>query len=106
MVDQRREDHLPYGDGPGFAARVEKMLASGRISEDEAARVRAAVASGGDVDGAVGQIRLRHAQEWVAAAIGDGRMTQAEADDVLARLAGGEDPRTVRRGRHRRHGPA
>jgi hypothetical protein len=84
-----------------LAARIHKMLAAGRITEDEADRVREAAGSG-DLHAVVADIRLRHAQRWVDAAVADGRMTQAEADRTLERLARGEHPRPPRSGRRRR----
>src|SRR5262249_11950534 len=48
--------------------RLEKMLEAGRVTEDEAARVREAAESP-DLDEAVGEIRNRHAADRVDEAV-------------------------------------
>jgi hypothetical protein len=87
-----------------LAARVDKMLAAGRITTEEAARVRAASEAGEDVERVVGGIRRRHATEWVAAAVEQGRLSEQEAAEVLGAVERGDDPRDNRRLRQRRRG--
>jgi Ni,Fe-hydrogenase III small subunit len=72
------------------------MVASGRITQEEAARVRAAGESS-EFDVAVREIRLRHARERLDQVVEDGRVTKAEADALRERLNKGDDPRIVRR---------
>lgn len=84
-----------------MSARIDKMLAAGRISEDEAARVRSA-AETGDLDAVLQEIRLRHARQSVATAVAEGRKTQEDAAALLERLDRGEEPRGLLRGRSRR----
>ena len=84
-----------------MTARVDKVLAAGRITEDEAERVRNA-AECGNLEPVVGEIRRRHVRDWLVTAVADGRMTQAEADGIVGRLERGEDPRPLRGGRGRR----
>jgi hypothetical protein len=72
------------------------MVESGRITQEEAARVRAAGESS-EFDVAVREIRLRHARERLDQVVEDGRVTKAEADDLRERLNKGDDPRIVRR---------
>jgi hypothetical protein len=75
--------------------RLDKMVASGRVTEEEAARVRAA-GNPEEVNAAMGGIRVRHATPRIAAAVANGKMTQAEADTALAQLRAGEPPRSLR----------
>lgn len=70
------------------------MVERGRLSEQDAERLRSAGDSGEDV---ALQIRLEHAKTALAAAVDDGRMAQEEAESVLTRLAAGEHPRGLRR---------
>jgi hypothetical protein len=92
-MEHSRDDHL-RDEGPGLRARLDKMRAAGRISQEEADRVRSAAGSG-EFDAAVAAIRLRHASEWIATGVAEGRFTQTEADEVLERLRKGEDPRVL-----------
>jgi hypothetical protein len=85
-----------------LAARVDKMLAAGRITAEEADRVRAASSAGDDVERVVGEIRRRHATEWVAAAVEQDRLSEHEATEVLASVERGDGPGDIRRLRQRR----
>lgn len=97
-----RPDGHGSGDREAFLRRVEKMLAAGRITEEEAARVRAEATEGGGGAGAsVIAIRLRHAREWLERQVAGGHMTQEEADEALDRLGRGEDPSVIRQVRRR-----
>jgi hypothetical protein len=69
--------------------RVTRMVETGRVSGDEAERVRTA-ANPGEVDDAVRVIRLRHARERLDGDVREGRMSREEADLVLERLQDGE----------------
>jgi polyhydroxyalkanoate synthesis regulator phasin len=82
--------------------RVDKMVASGRITEEEAERLRATEGTA-DFDAAVGQIRVRHARAHMDKAIAEGEMTQEEGDGYVERLRGGEHPEGLRArlGKHR-----
>jgi hypothetical protein len=81
-------------------SRVDKLLVAGRITEDEAVRVRAG--DGDDADAAVAEIRLRHVRDWLDAAVVDGRMSRAEADGIVERVERGEDPRSLLRAQAQR----
>jgi hypothetical protein len=70
-------------------------VASGRITEDEAAQLRASEGTP-EFDAAVGAIRARHAGAQMEGAIADGEMSQEEADGYLDRLRNGEHPRGLR----------
>jgi polyhydroxyalkanoate synthesis regulator phasin len=69
--------------------QLEKMVASGRITPEEAARIRAAAGTT-EFDTVMGDIRVRHAQVHTDAAVKAGRMSQQEADASLDRVRNGE----------------
>jgi hypothetical protein len=75
--------------------RLDKMVKAGRVTEDEADRLRAA-ARGGDLDEAVREIQLKHARARVDAAVENGRLSQGEADSLVQRITNGESPRLLR----------
>jgi len=75
--------------------QVDRMVASGRITEEEAARLRAAP-SDASFEEVVAGIRARHAQVHIDAAVAEGRMNQAEADELLNRLRSGEHSKELR----------
>jgi polyhydroxyalkanoate synthesis regulator phasin len=81
--------------------QVDKMVASGRITEEEAAQLRATEGTP-DFDAAVGEIRARHAGAHMETAIAEGKMSQEEADGYLVRLRNGEHPEGLR-ARLRKH---
>ena len=83
--------------------QVEKMVRSGRITEEEAERLRATEGTA-DFDTAIGDIRARHAGVHMESAIAKGEMTQEEADGYLVRLRDGEHPEGLR-ARLRKHRP-
>lgn len=76
-------------------ARLDKMVAAGRVTATEAAALRAAVGPD-DFEAAVGVIRMRHAGARLDAAVDHGQMTRQEADAYRERLAKGEHPRSLR----------
>ena len=75
--------------------QLDKMVASGRITEAEAARLRA-TAGTPEFDAAMGAVRARHAGAQMEGAIRSGEMTQEEADADLERLRRGEHPKGLR----------
>jgi hypothetical protein len=75
--------------------RLDKMVTSGRMTEAEAARIRAA-GDTAEFDAAVGEIRVRHATPRLAAAVEQGKMTQVDADTAVEQLRAGEHPRSLR----------
>ncbi|MEX0629666.1 MAG: hypothetical protein WEE67_04405 [Chloroflexota bacterium] len=75
--------------------RLDRMVESGRLTEQEAERLHAA-GDPGEFDAVVRDIRVRHAESRLAAAVADGRMSQEEADRFLERLRRGEHPRPPR----------
>lgn len=75
--------------------QLDRKVGSGRVTEQEAGRLRAA-GGPGEFDQAVRDIRVRHAGARLDAAVADGSMSLAEADDLLERLRNGEHPRSLR----------
>jgi hypothetical protein len=71
--------------------RLDRMVEAGRITADEALRLRA-----GDIDAAVG-IRVRHATARVDEAVAAGRANREEAERLLDRLRAGEHSPELRR---------
>lgn len=82
--------------------QLHKMVQSGRVTEDEARRIRAAQGTP-QFDEAVLDVRVRHASEHLDAAVASGEMSREEADGQLQRLREGEHPKGLR-ARLRRHG--
>jgi len=83
--------------------QIDKMVRSGRITEEEAERLRAAEGTP-DFDAAVAAIRTRHAGPRIDAAVADGAMSQEQADGYLEHIRKGEHPRGLR-AMLRRHQP-
>ena len=83
--------------------QIDGMVASGRLTEEEAARLRA-TGGGGDFEEAVAAIRVRHAGTKMEVAVDAGEMSRAEADGYLERIRNGEHP-TGLRARLSRHRP-
>ncbi len=100
-MDQSGDNHAQQTEAERLLRRLDKMLAAGRVTDEEAKRVRAA-ADSGERDEAVREIRLRHARARIGAEVRDGRVTQDEADLILRRLENGEHPRLLRGLRRRK----
>ena len=75
--------------------QVDRMVASGRITEEEAGRLRAAEGSAA-FEEVLAAIRARHAQGHTDAAVAEGRISPAEADGLLARVRSGEHSKELR----------
>jgi polyhydroxyalkanoate synthesis regulator phasin len=75
--------------------RLDRMVASGQVSEAEAQRLRAA-ATPSQFEDAERHIRVRHARSSLDAAVEAGRLTKGEAERYLERLRNGEHPRSLR----------
>jgi len=89
--------------------QLDAMVASGRITLEEATRLRAAQGTA-DFDAAVGAIRARHAGKHMERPVATWEMDQDEADGYLDRLRQGERPKGLGRGSEttasRNHGPS
>jgi hypothetical protein len=75
--------------------RLDRMVASGRVSKAEAQRLRAAKTPS-QFEAAEREIRVRHARSRLDAAVEDGSLTREDADDYLNRLRDGGHPRSLR----------
>ncbi len=71
------------------------MVEHGRVTEAEAARLRAATDDEG-FEAGMRAIRARHAGAKLDAAVEAGQMTRGEADANLERLRNGEHPGALR----------
>jgi polyhydroxyalkanoate synthesis regulator phasin len=71
--------------------QVDKMVRSGRITPEEAERLRATEGTT-DFEAAVAAIRARHAGAHMSSAVANGVMSQEEADGYVERLRKGEHP--------------
>ncbi len=71
------------------------MVDSGRLTDDEAERLRAA-GEPGEFDDVLRDIRVRHAAANLGAAVTGGSLTQEEADGFLERLRIGDHSRSLR----------
>lgn len=88
--------------------QIDTMVASGRITSQEATQLRAAQGTD-EFDGVVNAIRARHAGAHMEVAIASGDMSPGEAEGYLERLRHGEHPEglraRLRQHRPRRHEP-
>jgi hypothetical protein len=75
--------------------QLDRMVAAGRITEEEAGELRAAEGTP-QFDVVVGAIRARHAGAHLEEAVAAGDMSQAEADATVAQLRSGEHPKGLR----------
>lgn len=76
--------------------RLDAMVSSGRITEEEAVRLRASEGTPA-FDDVVARIRARHAQAHTDPAVAEGRMSRQEADRLLERVLAGEHSTELRR---------
>ena len=76
-------------------ARLDHMVAAGRVTPDEAARLRDAD-DAEEFELAMGAIRARHAGARLNAAVDSGHMTRGDADEWKGRLRAGDHPRELR----------
>jgi hypothetical protein len=75
--------------------RLNAMVATGRVTEDEAAELRAA-RTDEELEAVTVAIRSRHAGSRMEEAVAAGLMSRAEADANLASLRRGEHPEGLR----------
>jgi polyhydroxyalkanoate synthesis regulator phasin len=76
--------------------RLDGMVAAGRITSEEATRLRAAAGTVA-FDVVLATIRARHAQAHTDAAVAAGTMSQADAAASLERVRHGEHSSELRR---------
>ena len=99
-MEQEGDGRERHQGGSRLLARLDKMVAAGRITAEDAVRLRAAGDSA-DLEAEVRRIRLRHATARVDEAVADGGLAPEEAEALLGRVRNGEHPRGLR-GKHRR----
>lgn len=75
--------------------RLDAMVKSGRVTETEATRLRAA-AEQGEFESAILDIRARHVGTRLDSAVEGGDVTRQDADAVLERVRAGEHSRALR----------
>jgi hypothetical protein len=81
-------------DPEGLARRVDKMLASGRITAAEADAIRLATTPE-EADTAIDAIRQRHMSTHVDEAVAAGSVTEADGQELVER-ARSEGPEVLR----------
>jgi polyhydroxyalkanoate synthesis regulator phasin len=75
--------------------QLDTMVASGRILQEEAVRLRACEGAD-EFDAVLADIRARHAQVHTDSAVAGGTMDQEEAARYLERVRSGEHSRELR----------
>lgn len=78
-----------------LAERADQMVKSGRLTEEEAERVRSADKPG-EIEDVIRNIRIRHAGTKLGAAVADGSLSREAADGFLERLRKGEHSAALR----------
>jgi hypothetical protein len=76
------DSHAPMLPTQRLLPRLDEMVRRGRITEDEAQRVRSA-ATEDERASALDDIRRRHVRERVAAELADGNLSQIDATSLL-----------------------
>jgi hypothetical protein len=79
----------------GLVQRLDKMIQSGRVTNQEVQRLRAA-GTQSEFDETVRDIRLRHAGTRLNSAVADGTVPKEDADGLLERLRRGEHSPSLR----------
>jgi hypothetical protein len=89
------DDEFDWQRRDQLVARLDRMVQSGRMTEPEANRLRAA-SDAETFNSAVRDIRLRHARNEIDHGVEAGSLTRAEADALLGRIAQGDHDRSLR----------
>ena len=84
--DQRKPLRVPR--------RLDRLVASGRLTTEEAARLQAGDPA--EVDAVLAEVRVRHARAVLDAAVVEGGISRADADDLLDRVRLGEPSADLR----------
>jgi hypothetical protein len=82
-------------DQDRIVRQLDKMVASGRVTEIEAARLRETTGTS-EFDATLAGIRARHAGAHLDVAVAAGEMSQVEAEASLERIRTGEHPKGLR----------
>ncbi len=94
-MESGAEGELEWGRRDRILGTLDRMVASGRITENEAQDLRTATDER-DFNQAVRNIRVRHAGVQLDEAVADGSLTRTEADRLLDRLRTGEHGGSLR----------
>ncbi len=94
-MDEDAEGPINAKQRERIGAGLDRMVASGRLTKEEADRLRGADGAG-QFETAIRGIRVRHAGAKLAAAIEDGVLSQDDADAILDRLRSGEHSTAIR----------
>jgi hypothetical protein len=94
-MDEDGDNEIEWGRRHRLLARLDLMVESGRLTENEALRLRAATEPG-EFGHAVRDIRVRHAAMKLGAAVAEGSLSRGEAGSLLDRLRRGEHGRFLR----------
>jgi hypothetical protein len=89
-----RHWHADLPSGPRLDTRLSRLVAAGRITADDADRVRAA-ADAGDAEPEMRRVRLAHARALVDAAVMAGRLSPDDGAAVMSRFEANGDPRPL-----------
>ena len=73
---------------------LDRLVASGRLTPQEAARLRAGDPA--EIDAAAAEIRLRHTRAVLDMAVDEGAIGRLEADSLLDQLRSGEPAADLR----------
>ncbi len=94
MTD-RPETQLKPSTRKRLLGRLDAMVRSGRVTSDEAARLRAA-ADAAEFDTTITDIRVRHATRRLDSAVDDGALSRQEDNAFIERLRRGEHSAALR----------
>ena len=94
-VQPDSETDMEWGRRHRLLGRLDHIVESGRLTENEAQRLRTA-AEPGEFNQAVRDIRVRHAGLQLDEAVASGSLSRAEADGYLDRVTEGEHGRFLR----------
>ena len=94
-MDEYLDDPPSPGRRKRIIERLDQMVASGRVTPTEAAKLRSA-ALPSEFNATILEIRVRHAGTRLTAAVQEGQMTREEADAYLEQMKDGEHPRSLR----------
>jgi hypothetical protein len=93
-ITDPEEEHAM--DPQRMMERLDAMVSNGRITDEEAAQLRATEGTPA-FDDVVARIRARHAQAHTDPAVADGTMSREEADGLLDRVLAGEHSTELRK---------
>jgi polyhydroxyalkanoate synthesis regulator phasin len=94
-MDDEPDDTTGVNRRRRLLEQLDSMVGSGRVTDEEAARLRAAHGAE-EFDEVVRDISVRHARLRLDTAVEDGSLSQEEAARFIERLQAGEHPRSLR----------